>query len=1122
MKNLIALLIVVFIGLSIKGQILQEVKSLNIEKKFPCSDYRHINTSKNQNNYRAPNDTIMYWDLNGGLPSGWTTIDNTSNNYIWEWSTIGPHGAYTHLSGQPWTVPIDPIASTTAVNGFLMFQADNYNTDQTTGLLVTNIVDHDSYIMTNSIDLSSQQSVLVKFQERFRACCTWLGGNGLFLGVSTNGTTWTDFSVSEGIPINDHSCAYDTVTNVEVNISSIAANQPIVYLRWYIKGLSHYYWMVDDIALVEGLNNDIKIQREYTDFFVFDDGYYTKIPRKQSLNFPIGFRADVQNNGLNNVTNVILNIDVDYLGSIIYSENSSLEDPTPIISGSLSDSIWCLGSDFYSINPPPNPSFYANQYGDYTITHTISMDSTDQYPSDNIAISAFSVTDSIYARDDGSNESKVGPQKWVGYGNDGDIMGITYQINDDSDDSEVNSISIFVTDNSDTINPTTIRGALYISNGLYDFSEVIYTNTHTITSADLNNWITIPFVKNGVSEILPSGKYLAGVVYESFNGGNGMWIGEDRSTNQVESVTHWNFIQNSQWVYLTNYGFDQTPMIRLNFNPCMLNIIDSLTYITDESTCGIGDGAIDLTVDYGNPPISFLWSNGATTEDISGLTGGQYSVIITDNEGCQYNRNFTVNSLNIPSFSANTTDESSCGLHDGSIDITPSGGTSPYIFLWSNDSTTEDLINITNGAYTLTMTDQYGCSFIQTYNISYLDSVTTLGITSNESFCGFSDGSIDITIYNGSSPYTINWSNGSTDEDLINIGGGSYSVSITDNNGCSSFNNFSIIYLDSLSITGTTTDESFCGFSDGSVDITINNGSSPYTFNWSNGSTNEDLINVGEGSYSISVTDDHGCSNVNSFSIVYLDSLSIDGTTTDESFCGFSDGSVDITINNGSSPYTFSWSNGSTNEDLINVGEGLYSISVTDNYGCSNFNSFSIVYIDSLSIMLDSIIHSSGPAFSTGAIYISIVNGTPPYSILWSNAATTEDITGLLGGGAIGDSLVYSVEIIDSNGCINNASFYIYSLNVSDISSRVFDVSQNYPNPFGNMTQFDIEITGSMNISYEITDITGKKLTFENKGILTTGRHIINIDASSLADGIYYYTVKADDNTYTRKMVIIK
>ncbi|MFH2141083.1 MAG: T9SS type A sorting domain-containing protein [Bacteroidota bacterium] len=649
MRKFITLFLIMSIVTFSFAQKVQDVPASNLKKKI-TTDYpvnNNVIKQNGDNGLRAYNDTIAFYDFDGALPAGWTNVDNTANNYIWEWSLVGPHGAYTHLTGQPWTAAIYPIASTTSANGFMMFQADNYNTDQSTGLIVTNIVDHDSYIMSDLINCTGKENVIVKFQERFRVCCTW-SGTGLWLGVSTDGTTWTDFSVSEGTPINDHSCASDTVTNVAVNISSVAANQPVVYLRWYIQGLSHYYWMVDDVAVVEGAVDDIIIKREYTDFFLFDDGFYKKVPWIQTTAWPIGFRTAVFNNGSHDLTNVILTTDVTKGGVSVFNENSTIEYPMPTYPSLTNDTIYLLGDDFYDPSQGFPVSFIvgtpaATKKGIYTITHTVSMDETDENPIDNSVVSTFEVSGEFYSRNDGDWNNQIAPQDWVGHGVVGDIIGVRYRINDESTPiiTEASSISFWVGSRTDFAAPPTIYGNLYLSDGAGGYDLVLQTDLYDITLADSNSWVTIPFIKDTYSEFLIAGNYLAAIEYVDYGGGDGLWIGEDQDTRQVEWATIWSFADApGDWVYLSNYGLDQTPMIDLNFEiPVTVGDVknNEIIKIYPNPTTGILNvyGAINSTINIYNVMGQIVYSveNASfnQTIDMSDFSEGNYIVkVISD------------------------------------------------------------------------------------------------------------------------------------------------------------------------------------------------------------------------------------------------------------------------------------------------------------------------------------------------------------------------------------------------------------------------------------------------------------------------------------------------------------
>jgi hypothetical protein len=199
-------------------------------------------------------------------------------------------------------------------------------------------------------------------------------------------------------------------------------------------------------------------------------------------------------------------------------------------------------------------------------------------------------------------------------------------------------------------------------------------------------------------------------------------------------------------------------------------------------------GAIDLTVSGGTAPFNYLWSNGATTEDISGLTAGTYSVTITDSRRCTFALGNILISQPASAITASAvvTNISVFGAKDGKIDVTTSGGTPPYSLLWSNGATTEDLSGLAAGTYTLTITDANKCTKIVegVVNEGNCPNIVVTGVFTDAS-CGGNDGAIDLTVTGGTAPYTYLWSpNNATTEDLTGLSEGEYTVVVYDANKC--------------------------------------------------------------------------------------------------------------------------------------------------------------------------------------------------------------------------------------------------------------------------------------------------------------------------------------------------
>ena len=440
--------------------------------------------------------------------------------------------------------------------------------------------------------------------------------------------------------------------------------------------------------------------------------------------------------------------------------------------------------------------------------------------------------------------------------------------------------------------------------------------------------------------------------------------------------------------------------------------LSASTNSTTDEVCGDATGQIDIQTFGGTAPYTYLWSNGATTEDIVGLTAGSYSVTITDANGCEYDYVESIQDAS-PGFSvsvASSSDEN-CGDQTGAIDIDVVGGTAPLTYAWSNGATTEDIIALEAGVYDVVVTDVNGCSVSTSATIQGAGISITSATVSDE-ICGDMAGSIDISFVGGVNPYTFAWTNGATSEDIASLSAGTYDLTITGTNGCTASASYTIgNNTNGLQIVSTTVLDENCGDANGSIDVTTSGGATPLSYNWSNGALTEDLANLTAGTYDLTIEDVNGCS-VNTSGTVANNAAgfsAVISSTTDEN-CGDGSGSVDVSITGGTMPYTYSWSSGQTTEDLSNLSAGLYELTVTDASSCS-FTLSATVNNQTTGLTIDNaIIGDASCTSANGFIDLTITGGTAPYTFAWDNAATTEDLAGLSAGN-------YNCVITDASGC---------------------------------------------------------------------------------------------------------
>ncbi|MCU0348112.1 MAG: hypothetical protein MUC59_14315 [Saprospiraceae bacterium] len=357
------------------------------------------------------------------------------------------------------------------------------------------------------------------------------------------------------------------------------------------------------------------------------------------------------------------------------------------------------------------------------------------------------------------------------------------------------------------------------------------------------------------------------------------------------------------------------------------------------TTCDVDNGQINISIAPANT-YEIEWSNGATSEDITGLAPGTYTVTVTLGNTCTGSASFTVpDQPNNPTASSSAT-PSTCEQDNADVNLSVSGGVAPYSFLWSNGETTEDLNDVAAGSYTVTVTGDNGCTDTETLTV--LNNNPPIAVTGNplsSTSCGAGNGSINITVTpgtpSGGGNYTFVWSNGETTEDVTDLGPGSYTVTVTGNGACTGSNTFTILeQLVNPSLNASNT-PSTCGLANGDINLTVAGATTPYTFEWSNGETTEDLNDVVAGTYQVTVTAANGCTSTTSVNLANNDlNVVITPTILPNTECTGGNGSISIAISPPSN-YTIEWFDGSTGTSVANLEAGSYSVTVSAGGTCT-------------------------------------------------------------------------------------------------------------------------------------------------------------------------------------------
>jgi hypothetical protein len=364
---------------------------------------------------------------------------------------------------------------------------------------------------------------------------------------------------------------------------------------------------------------------------------------------------------------------------------------------------------------------------------------------------------------------------------------------------------------------------------------------------------------------------------------------------------------------------------------------------------GFSDGSIDITVADGLAPYTYDYGTGSVSgTTIPSLAAGTYNVTVNDSGGCETEFTTTLADPPVLTLSTTQTDVECFGQATGAINLTVSGGTTPYTYLWNDAVTTKNRSNIPAGTYTVDVTDANGCTDNTSVTITENPGMSLSSSITPADCVGEASGAIDLTVTGASGSPTFNWSNGASSEDLTNVLAGSYTVDVTDASGCTS----SATYVvgepaAALSATATMINVSCNGNSDGSIDLSPTGGTPPYSFLWSNAAIVDDIAGLAAGTYTVDITDDNGCTFTLSKDITEPAPLSLSTSVSNATCPSDSDGVIDLTVAGGTSPYTFDWSNDGLepiDDDLEDLTEapGTYSVVVTDANGCTATTSATI------------------------------------------------------------------------------------------------------------------------------------------------------------------------------------
>jgi gliding motility-associated-like protein len=532
---------------------------------------------------------------------------------------------------------------------------------------------------------------------------------------------------------------------------------------------------------------------------------------------------------------------------------------------------------------------------------------------------------------------------------------------------------------------------------------------------------------------------------------------------------------------------------------------------------GDDDGSILITASGGTGNLSYTWSgpNGFSdsSADISNLEPGTYTITVEDESNCTVVESYEITQNPEIILTPGQTNNLCAGEANGEIFIAVVGGLSPFDYSWSGPngflSTDQNIQDLENGTYNLSLTDAAGCQVLQDIEITspspLLVTISTIDVPCNSE----PSGELSAVASGGTPPYSYSWTgplgfvaNGAN---ITGLQAGIYSLEVLDANGCILLESATISEPVELDASISEVPVTCAGGNDGALDLIVSGGTPPYSFIWSGpggfSSTDQNISGLEAGFYTVEITDANNCSLLTSYELVDPAPLAVSGSVTDESCSVGGDGAIAITASGGAAPYTYDWTGpagfAADAQDISGLSAGSYQLTLTDALGCTGFFSFEVDAPIVLTVGFSTVDNECfGDA--NGAITATPTSGNAPYTWLWIGPggfiSSSQNNTGLIAG-------EYNLQLTDADGC--QAFFSVDVLEAPQITiSRVIT---------------GVSCFGGSNGAIAITAAGGTPgYTYQWVG--PNGFSSTNEDISGLQAGAYEITV-TDANGCTRTRV---
>jgi gliding motility-associated-like protein len=443
--------------------------------------------------------------------------------------------------------------------------------------------------------------------------------------------------------------------------------------------------------------------------------------------------------------------------------------------------------------------------------------------------------------------------------------------------------------------------------------------------------------------------------------------------------------------------------------------------------CTVGTGTATGVASGGTAPYSYSWNTSPvqTSATAAGLSAGSYVLTVTDAANCSTTSTVTLALPSALQAAIAATAPATCfGSHTGAATATVSGGKPPFAYSWNTTpaQTGATALNLAAGSYAVTVTDSNGCTKTLTTTITQPGPLSVSAAGIDVSCHGGFNGRATAAPSGGTAPYTFSWSTTpvQTAATAIGLTSGSYTVTVTDANGCSANAAVAISQPAALAISNTQTDVSCFGGANGTATVSAAGGAAPYSYQWNTIPAQHSAAAIGlpAGTYTVTVTDTGNCTATATVNIAQPPAVTATMASTDASCHGGMNGTATVNASGGAAPYTYQWntSPAQTSATAVNLAAGAYSVTVTDSNGCATT---AAATINQPAIIAATAANTDVSCYggSNGKIWVAASGGTAPYVYSWNTSpAQSADTAFGVGAGT------YTATVTDSRGCAVTAS----------------------------------------------------------------------------------------------------